>query len=181
MLQAHAGNDVLCSRVHVTARWTKELEHAVVRRHVGVPTYACALACKEILTTSVSNSRDVVRRVSVEPLLQTQLVEEVANEADGAADDEQAVERTRLCDIISLLAREGAAAAQQVDEGAGDGTVHVQDEVFLFRSRDRLNLDGVVEDVSRREVREHELFDQHDALVGVRHGLDAVACINRGG
>lgn len=84
--------------------------------------------------------RDVVPRVAVEGLLEALLVEEVADEADGASEHEEAVEAAVVDQLVGLLLREGAARAQHVHEAHGDAPVHVEDERVTLLGRDLLHL-----------------------------------------
>ena len=60
---------------------------------------------------------------------QALLVEVVADETDGATEDEEAVQGADLDVLVRLLGREGTGVAQQVDEADGDATVNVEDEL----------------------------------------------------
>ena len=70
----------------------------------------------------------------------------VADEADGATEDEEPVQGADLDVLVRLLGREGAGVAQQVDEADGDAAVNVEDElrglseVDLGRWRKRLTV-----------------------------------------
>ena len=72
---------------------------------------------------------DVVCGVAVERCTQALLVEVVADEADGATEDEEAVQGADLDVLIGLLGRESARVAQQVDEADGDAAIDVEDEL----------------------------------------------------
>jgi len=100
---------------------------------------------------------NVVPRVAVERLLEALLVEVVADEADRAAEDKEAVQHTALDVLVRLVAREGARAAEQVYEGAANRAVHVEDEVALLARRQLLDLERVLE---HRRVREVVLPDE---------------------
>merc|ERR550525_108259 len=70
---------------------------------------------------------DVVPRVAVERLLQPQLVEVVTYEASGPAQHEEAVQAAESHEIIALLAREGPARADHVDESNGYAPINIED------------------------------------------------------
>ncbi len=55
---------------------------------------------------SLLDVRDVIPRVAVEALLQTLLIQEVANEADGPTHHEQAVQAAALNDLLGLRRNE---------------------------------------------------------------------------
>jgi len=113
--------------------------------------------------------------VAVQAGAQALLVEVVGDEADGAAEDEEAVEDAHLEVVLGLFGGEGAAVAHEVDEADGDAAVDVQDQVVLFGRRHRLDGDGVVEELGRGEVGLAVLLHERDAEVGVVAGLDTVA------
>ena len=72
---------------------------------------------------------DVVCGVAVQRCTQALLVEVVADEANGATEDEEAVQGADLDVLVRLLGREGAGVAQQVDEADGDAAIDVEDEL----------------------------------------------------
>ena len=85
-------------------------------------------------TTSLQRGQevgDVVPGMPVQTSTQPLLVKEMGNETDGATEDEKTVEDTHAEVVLSLLWREGAAVAQQVDEANSDAAVDVEDEVVL--------------------------------------------------
>ena len=110
---------------------------------------------------------DVVPRVSVQALLESLLVEEVADEAQAASEHEYAVEGAALDELVGLLHGEAAAVAQHVDHGDADDAVHVQNEVGLLRRRDLLHLERVVEQRRAREVLLGELTQQDHSHVRI--------------
>mmetsp|Transcript_45424 Transcript_45424/g.117920 ORF Transcript_45424/g.117920 Transcript_45424/m.117920 type:complete len:402 (+) Transcript_45424:268-1473(+) len=118
--------------------------------------------------------RDVVPRVAVQRLLQAQLVQVVADEADGAAEHEEPVQAAEAHQLVALLPREGATGPDHVYEGDGDAAVDVQDKVGALPRRDLLHRQREVQDRSRLEVLLRVLLDQDHALVRVGQGLDAV-------
>ena len=67
--------------------------------------------------------------MSVERCTQALLVEVVADEANGATEDEEAVQGANLDVLVRLLGRECAGVAQQVDEADGDAAIDVEDEL----------------------------------------------------
>ena len=67
--------------------------------------------------------------MAVERCTQALLVEVVADETDGATEDEEAVQGANLNVLVRLLGRECAGVAQQVDEADGDAAVNVEDEL----------------------------------------------------
>lgn len=70
--------------------------------------------------------------MTVERSLETLLVEVVTDEADGATEDEEAVEGTDLDVLLSFLGGEGTRVPEEVDEANGYAAVDVEDEgVFL--------------------------------------------------
>ena len=72
---------------------------------------------------------DVVCGVAVERCTQALLVEVVADETDGATEDEEAVQGADLDVLVRLLGREGTGVAQQVDEADGDTAIDVENEL----------------------------------------------------
>ena len=67
--------------------------------------------------------------MAVERCTQALLVEVVADETDGATEDEEAVQGADLDVLVRLLGRECAGVAQQVDEADGDAAIDVEDEL----------------------------------------------------
>lgn len=118
---------------------------------------------------------DVVPRVSVQTSAESLLVEVVGNETDAASKDEQTVQDTHAEIVLSLLSGESTAVAHQVDEADSHTTVDVEDQVVLLRSSDRLDSNGIVEQLVAGEVLQDELLDQLDTQVRVVTGLDLVA------
>ena len=53
------------------------------------------------------------------------------DEADGSGQHEQAVQTTRLDQLIGLLTGEGIAGAQHVHKRSSDAAIDVQDQVGL--------------------------------------------------
>mmetsp|Transcript_117758 Transcript_117758/g.377784 ORF Transcript_117758/g.377784 Transcript_117758/m.377784 type:complete len:469 (-) Transcript_117758:1060-2466(-) len=133
-------------------------------------THLAAAAAGQLLDVS-----DVVPGVAVERLLEAELIQVVADEADGAAQDEEAVEAAEGHQVVALLPREGAARPDHVNERHGDATVHVQDEVRALAGRELLNLQGEVQHRGGLEVLLGIVLDEFHALVRVGQGLDAVA------
>ena len=89
---------------------------------------------------------DVVPRVAVEGLLQPQLVEVVANEANGPAKHELAVEGAKGHEIVALLPREGSAGADHVDEGHREAPVNVEDQIGALPRGEQLHRQRKVQD-----------------------------------
>lgn len=67
--------------------------------------------------------------MAVQRLLEPELIQVVADEADRSAQHEEAVEAAEGHEVVALLFREGAAGADHVHEAHGDTAVHVQDQV----------------------------------------------------
>lgn len=111
----------------------------------------------------------------IQPGPQPLLIQEMRNQTNAPAEHEKTIQHAHLEIVLRLLLTEGAAVAQQIDEADRDAPVHVEDQIVLFRRRDRFHGEGVVEEFGRREVRLHVGFYEFDAEVGVVAGLDAVA------
>mmetsp|Transcript_13165 Transcript_13165/g.52746 ORF Transcript_13165/g.52746 Transcript_13165/m.52746 type:complete len:1108 (+) Transcript_13165:373-3696(+) len=118
---------------------------------------------------------DVVPGVAVEGLFEALLVEVVADEADGAAEDEEAVEAAVGDELVGFLDGEGAAVPEEIDEADGDAAVDVEDEVRALGGRDLFDAEREVEGRGLGEVFFGEVLDDDDAHVGVLERLDAVA------
>mmetsp|Transcript_89830 Transcript_89830/g.249790 ORF Transcript_89830/g.249790 Transcript_89830/m.249790 type:complete len:306 (-) Transcript_89830:296-1213(-) len=141
----------------------------------GARAYTPAIRAGLALSRELLDVGDVVPRVPVQRLLEAELVEVVADEADGAPEDEEPVQRPEGHELVALLAGESAAGADHVHEGHRDAAVHVQDEVRALASGELLHREGKVEDRGGLEVLLRELLDDDDALVRVRQGLHPVA------
>ena len=83
--------------------------------------------------------------------------------------------RAYLDVLVSLIGRERATVAEEVDEADGDASIDVEDERVLLRRRDLLNRERVVEQTVAREVLADVLLDKLDTQVRVVHALDLVA------
>merc|ERR1711884_627381 len=95
---------------------------------------------------------DVVPRVAVEGLLQPQLVEVMPYEAGGPAEHKQAVQTPEGHQIIALLAREGPAGADHVDEGNGYAPINIEDEIGALSRGQMLHRQSKVQDWGALEV-----------------------------
>ena len=89
------------------------------------------------------------------------------DEPHAAAQDEDAVQNANVNVFIRLLAGETAGRAEQVEEGARDEAVHVQDQIRLLFCGDFLHLERVVEDGRRREVALHVVMQQNDSHIRI--------------
>mmetsp|Transcript_98915 Transcript_98915/g.318948 ORF Transcript_98915/g.318948 Transcript_98915/m.318948 type:complete len:414 (+) Transcript_98915:204-1445(+) len=127
-----------------------------------------------ILAGQVIDVRDVIPRVPIKRLLQSQLVDVMGDEAGGTAEDEQTVQATEGQEVLNLVGREGAARADHVHEAHGDATVHVQDQVRPLAGGDLLHPTREVQDGCASEVLLGEVLDDDHALVGIRQRLDSV-------
>ena len=67
--------------------------------------------------------------MAVERCTQALLVKVVADEADGATEDEEAVQGADLDVLVRLVRRERTTVSEQVDEADGDAAVDVEDEL----------------------------------------------------
>merc|ERR1711972_181327 len=72
---------------------------------------------------------NVIPGVSIEGLLEPQLVQVVADETDGTAQHKEAVQAAEVDEVRRLILGEGAAGSQHVHEGDSDAAVDVEDEV----------------------------------------------------
>mmetsp|Transcript_83483 Transcript_83483/g.150615 ORF Transcript_83483/g.150615 Transcript_83483/m.150615 type:complete len:317 (+) Transcript_83483:664-1614(+) len=129
---------------------------------------------------SASDSRlldvgDVVPWVAVQRLLQSQLVEVVADEAHGAAQHEESIQAAKGHEVVALLPGEGSARADHVHEGHRDAAVHVEDQIRALAGGDLLHRQCVVQNWSLLEVLLGIILDDLHALIRVGQGLDAVA------
>jgi hypothetical protein len=102
-------------------------------------------------------------QTSPEPLL----VEEMSNETNAATEHEETIEDTHAKVVLSLLRRESAAVAHEVDKADSDATVNVKNEVVLLGGSDRFDGQSVVEQLSAGEVVLDELLDKLDAKIRV--------------
>ena len=118
---------------------------------------------------------DVVPGVTVQTGAQALLVEVVGNQTDAAAQNEQTVEDTHTHVVLDLLAGEGTAVAEQVNEADSDAAVDVEDQVVLLGGGNSLDGNGVVEQLGAGEVLLNELLDELDTQIRVVAGLDLVA------
>ena len=59
------------------------------------------------------------------------MVQEVSDEANGAAKDKEAIEAAIDNVLVCLLLGKGTTGSQQVNQRHSDGTIHVQDQVGL--------------------------------------------------
>lgn len=117
---------------------------------------------------------NVIPRMSVQTSTETLLVEVVGNQTNAAAQNEETVKDTHSHVVLDLLAGEGTASAHQVHEADSNATVNVQDKVVLLRGGDRLDGNGVVEQLSAGEVLLDKLLDKLHTEIRVVAGLDTV-------
>mmetsp|Transcript_29203 Transcript_29203/g.89337 ORF Transcript_29203/g.89337 Transcript_29203/m.89337 type:complete len:334 (-) Transcript_29203:2531-3532(-) len=143
------------------------------RRQQGTPT--TRRRKKEDRLDVAGDVGDVVPGVAVEGLLEALLVDVMADEADGAAEDEEAVEDAVGDEFVGFFEGEGAAVSEEVDEADGDAAVHVEDEVGALLRGDLFDGEGEVESGRLGEVLLGELLDDDDAHVRIFEGFDAVA------
>merc|ERR1719188_2227079 len=127
----------------------------------GKIAFGCTL---DLITCQLLDVRDVIPWVTVERLLQPQLVKVVANETNGAAQHEQAVEAPERHEVVALLAGECSARADHVHEGHGDATIHVQDEVRALAGCQLLHFQSKVQHRCALEVHLCIFLDDHHAL-----------------
>jgi len=134
---------------------------------------------------------DVVCGVAVERSAEALLVKVVADETDGATEDEQAVQGTDLDVFISFLGSEGTAIPEEIDETYGDATIDVQNELregqgwietsrvethcVLLRGGHLLDGKGIIEQAMTGEVLVNILLDKLDTEIRVVDALDLVA------
>jgi hypothetical protein len=118
---------------------------------------------------------DVVPRMPVQASAQSLLVEIMRNETDRAAQHEQAVEDTVIEVVLRFFCAEGTAVAEEVDEADCNAAVNVEDEVVLLRGCDRLDSDGVIEELGGWEVLLAELLDESHTQIRVVARLYTVA------
>lgn len=112
--------------------------------------------------------------MSVQTSTETLLVEVVGNQTNATAQNEETVKDTHSHVVLNLFAGEGTASAHQVHEADSNATVNVQDKVVLLRGGDRLDGNGVVEQLGAREVLLDELLDKLHTEIRVVAGLDTV-------
>merc|ERR1712000_156809 len=117
---------------------------------------------------------DVIPGVTVQASAQALLVKEVGNETDRASEDEETVQDTHAEVVLSLLGREGAAVAEQVNEADSNTTIDVENKVVLLGGGDGLDSKGVVEELVAGEVGKNVLLDQLNTEIRVVAGLDTV-------
>ena len=117
---------------------------------------------------------DVIPRMPVKTGPQPLLVEEVSNQTNRTTEHEKTVEHTHAEVVLSLLGRESAAVAHQVNEADGNATVDVENEVVLLGGCHALNGKSVVEKLAAGEVLLDELLDELDTEIGVVPRLDPV-------
>merc|ERR1712217_633754 len=127
-----------------------------------------------LIACQLLDVRDVIPRVAVKRLLQPQLVKVVADETNGAAQHEQAIEAPEGHQVITLFTTERAAGADHVHKGHGDAPVHIQNQVCTLARRQLLHLQSKVQNRGALEVRLRILLDEDHALVWVSERLDAV-------
>lgn len=99
----------------------------------------------------------------------------MADKANTASQDEQAVQAPNLDIFISFFPIECTGISKQVDEADSNASVDVQDERILLRRRHFLDGEGVVEEGVAREVLLHVLLHELDTKVRIVHRLDLVA------
>lgn len=112
--------------------------------------------------------------MSVQTSTETLLVEVVGNQTNATAQNEETVKDTHSHVVLNLFGGEGTASAHQVHEADSNATVNVQDKVVLLGGGDRLDSNGVVEQLGAGEVLLDELFDKFHAEIRVVAGLDTV-------
>lgn len=112
--------------------------------------------------------------MSVETSAQSLLVEVVGNQTHAATKNEETVEDTHLHVVLRLLSGESTAVAHEIHEADSNATVDVENEVVLLGGRDSLNSDGIIQQLSAREVLLHVVLDQFNTEIGVVTGLDTV-------
>jgi hypothetical protein len=110
---------------------------------------------------------DVVPGMPVQTSPEPLLVEEMSNETNAATEHEETIEDTHAKVVLSLLRRESAAVAHEVDKADSDATVNVKNEVVLLGGSDRFDGQSVVEQLSAGEVVLDELLDKLDAKIRV--------------
>ncbi len=69
---------------------------------------------------------------SVQASPQPLLIQEMGNQPNTPSEHEQTIEHAHPQVVLSLLWREGAAVAEQINEAHGDAAVHVENEVVLL-------------------------------------------------
>lgn len=98
-------------------------------------------------------------------LLETLLVQEVADEPRGAAQDKEGVQTPNIDVLIGLGGRESTALAQQIDKADCNAPVHVQNQVGLLRGGQRLHLQGKVQQWCGREVFVYKVLPQEKQTI----------------
>jgi hypothetical protein len=112
--------------------------------------------------------------VTIQTSAQALLIQEVGNQTNASSENEETVENTHLQVVFGLLSGESARVAQQVDEADSNATINVQNQVILLRGGDRLDGNGVVQQLVAGEVLDHVFLNQLNAEIGVVTGLDTV-------
>jgi hypothetical protein len=112
--------------------------------------------------------------MTVKTSTQTLLVEEVSNKTNASAENEKTVKDTHLEVVLSLLSRESAAVADEINKADGNATVDVENQVILLGSSNSLDSEGVVEKLVAGEVVQDVLLDELDTEIGVVSRLDTV-------
>mmetsp|Transcript_20731 Transcript_20731/g.41867 ORF Transcript_20731/g.41867 Transcript_20731/m.41867 type:complete len:479 (+) Transcript_20731:100-1536(+) len=120
------------------------------------------------------NNPDVLMRVTIEALLQTPLIYEVANEPDATSEDEEPVENAVFNVLVGFLTCEGTAVAEQVHEARGDAPIDVEDEVGLLPRCNSLDFECVLKQRGIFEFFQSEVFDDFHTLVWVLERFNLV-------
>jgi len=118
---------------------------------------------------------DVIGRVAVQWSTETLLVEMMADEADTAPEDEEAVESADADVLVCFISAKGATVSQEVDEADGNAAIDVEDEGILLGGGDLLDGKSVVEQRVAREVLANVVLNELDTQIGVVDALDLVA------
>ena len=120
------------------------------------------------------NVVDIIPRVTVQTLVQPQLVHVMAYEARGPPKDEDGVQDAHLEVPVRFLPTKLTGLPQQVHKGDGDGSVDVQDEIASLLCRDLLHFQGIFEQRTGGEVGFNKVLDDGDSGIRILHRFNSV-------
>ena len=118
---------------------------------------------------------DVVGGMAVQRRAETLLVEMVADEADAAPEDEEAVESSNADVLVCLVSAKGAAVTQEIDEADSNAAIDVENEGILLGGGDLLDGKSIVEQRAAGEILANVVLDELDTQIGVVDALDLVS------
>merc|ERR1719199_1803067 len=118
-----------------------------------------------------SDVGDIVPRVAVEGLFETLLVQVMADEAYGAAQNKETIQASTFDYLVGLLAAEGATTPNHINEAHCNASINIEDEVRTFFRSDLLDFQSVLQNRVVAEVFQRKLLDDLHPLVWIAQRL----------